>query len=594
MKSSSLLMLISKLRFKKLRSRFLAAMILISLPPLFILGYISFNIAKDTLMTNHAQTNEDHLKTESEVADLLFSNIINLNRAIVVNDEIRDVLKSSNTSQSSEQYKTNEWTTRLQKVMNDHLFDTKFVSSICVFNLDFRSFCAGRSDDAGIYEKENKAILIQQTDWYKNASQAQGRVLFYGYDILGDSKNVFSTVKLFRDGTSPNGDPIGLLIVNISKSIFNEVFNNSNDHDGFMALDATKGMINVVFNKGLSSAEFPKEGHLNTSLNQIEQKGYLVNQYNNQTTDWTFVHLTKLQDLLKQSNKIRWITTLIAVSMAIIALIISIIISGSITRPLLQIKKMMVDWTKGNRRFIETFEEDEVGTIGKTFIRMSSENKELNQRIINSELKKREAELRALQAQIKPHFLYNTLDSIYWMAVIQKNNDIAQMAVSLSESFKLSLNKGKELITVYKELKHIEHYMTIQNIRYNNRFQYIQEIDSALMGMEIMKLLLQPLVENAIYHGLEPKVGDGIIRLSGHRDGDHLIFIVEDNGVGIADIGLTEQGYGLRNVRERLKLYYGTDSSLQIFSVVNEGTTITIRFKPFSEKGNIHAESSRI
>jgi two-component system sensor histidine kinase YesM len=591
---TSLLKLISKFRFKKLRSRFLAAMILISLPPLFILGYISFNIAKNTLTTNNAQTNEDHLKTVSEVADLLFHNIINLNRAIVINNEIRDVLKSSNTSQSSEQYESNEWTTRLQRVMNDHLFDTKFVGSICVFNLDFRSFCAGRSDDAGIYEKENKATLIQQTDWYKNASQAQGRVLFYGYDVLGDSKNIFSTVKLFRDGTSPNGDPIGLLIVNISKSIFNEVFNNSNDHDGFMALDSTKGNINVVFNKGPSSTEFIKDGNLDTSLNQIEKKGYLINQYNNQTTDWTFVHLTKLQDLLKQSNQIRWFTTLIAVSMAIIALIISIIISGSITRPLLQIKKMMVDWTKGNRRFVETFEEDEVGTIGKTFIRMSSENKELNERIINSELKEREAELRALQAQIKPHFLYNTLDSIYWMAVIQKNNDIAQMAISLSESFKLSLNKGKELITVYKELKHIEHYMTIQNIRYNNRFQYIVEIDSALMGMEIMKLLLQPLVENAIYHGLEPKIGQGIIRLSGRRDRDHLLFVVEDNGVGIADIGLTEQGYGLRNVRERLKLYYGADSSLQISSVVNEGTNITIRFKPFSEKGNIHAESSRI
>ncbi len=122
----------------------------------------------------------------------------------------------------------------------------------------------------------------------------------------------------------------------------------------------------------------------------------------------------------------------------------------------------------------ESFEEDEVGVIGETFKRITSENVQLNERLIHSQLKEREAELRTLQAQIKPHFLYNTLDSIYWMAVIQNNEDIAKMAVSLSESFKLSLNKGKETIPVFKELQHIEHYMTIQNLRYNERFQYIR------------------------------------------------------------------------------------------------------------------------
>lgn len=154
------------------------------------------------------------------------------------------------------------------------------------------------------------------------------------------------------------------------------------------------------------------------------------------------------------------------------------------------------------------------------------------------------------------------------------------MAVSLSESFKLSLNKGKETILVYNELKHIEHYLNIQNIRFNNRFHYIEEVEESIKGLEMMKLLLQPLVENAIYHGLEPKVGEGTIRLTGGTDGPYLIFTVEDDGVGMADIAQTEQGYGMRNVKERLLLSYGQGSSLSVWSREGEGTRVTLRFNP--------------
>jgi two-component system sensor histidine kinase YesM len=180
------------------------------------------------------------------------------------------------------------------------------------------------------------------------------------------------------------------------------------------------------------------------------------------------------------------------------------------------------------------------------------------------------------------------------MAVMKNNPEIAQMAISLSESFKLSLNKGKETISLFKELKHIEHYMTIQNIRFNNRFQYVEEVDPDLKSMEILKLLLQPLVENAIYHGLEPKLGPGIVRLTGRiESGSMVVFTVEDDGIGISDIDAIDQGYGLGNVRERLKLYYGTTSLFQVTSEVNKGTIIEIRFDLSERWSGTDAESSR-
>lgn len=588
--------IISQLRFRKVRSRFLVAMIILSVPPLFVLGYISYNIAKDTLMHNHVQTNEDHLETSSEVADLLFRNIINLNRLILANSEIRKDLRSSGTDHSLEQNEVGVRTAnRLQKLISDNLLDTQHIDSICLFDLNFRSLCFGRSDNAGIYERADKRTEIERTDWYQRTIEAKGRVVFFGYNVLEEShqSRAFSSVKLLRDPTNYSGQPIGLLVVNIKKSMFEKVFNES-DNSGFMVIDSSQEEMNIVYDKRPSFSQTLPEVNLASTLQNLQEEGYLISRYTNQTTKWTFVHLIKVKELLKQSNKIGTATGFIASSIALIALIISYIISGTITRPLLQIKKMMVDWTKGTRSFVETFDEDEVGAIGETFKRITVENKELNERLIHSQLKEREAELRALQAQIKPHFLYNTLDSIYWMATLQNNKDVAQMAVSLSESFKLSLNKGKETIPVFKELKHIEHYMTIQNIRYNNRFQYIEEVDPSLMAMEILKLLLQPLVENAIYHGLEPKVGEGIIWLKGRIESGYIIFTVEDNGVGIEDIEVTEQGYGLQNVRDRLRLYYGPTSSLVISSEVNQGTRIEMRFQQMKEERDTRAESSRI
>ncbi|RKP52926.1 sensor histidine kinase [Cohnella endophytica] len=578
-------MLLSPFRFRKVRSRFMVAMILLSVSPLFLLGYISFNIAKDTLTLNNEQTNIDHLQTSSEVADLIFRNIVSLNRSIVLNDEIRNDLRDSKVNSSMQQIEMNATTIdRLQKLINSNSYDTRYVDSLCVIDLYYQTYCMGRSDDAGIYETPTKKHDIEETDWYKEAVDAKGRVVFFSNNVLGDKSDVFSTVKLFRDSEDPHGRPIGLLIVNLSKSMFSRVFIGVHNNGTFMAVDSAQGALKVVYKDAKSIALPVMEGSLSDTVNKLRGQGYLVSEYRNQTTGWTLMHLIQKKELLKQSNRIGTATALIATAIALVALLLSVIISGTITKPLIQIKKMMVDWNKGIREFDGKFSKDEVGTIGETFKRISSENEELTERLIHSELKEREAELRSLQAQIKPHFLYNTLDSIYWMARLKKHEEAAQMALSLSESFKLSLNKGKETIPVFKELQHIQHYMTIQNIRYNNRFTYRANIEESIMNTEILKLIVQPLVENAIYHGLEPKLGDGKIEVSGRKDGDYFVFVVEDDGVGIEDMSVTQQGYGLTNVRERIVLYYGASSSFRITSGAGVGTKVEVRFKPYNEE----------
>ncbi|MFD1138186.1 sensor histidine kinase [Paenibacillus urinalis] len=585
--------LVSSIRFKKLRTRFLFAMIALSIPPLFILGYFSFQTTTNTMMRTHAQTNSDHLKTASEMADLLFRNLINLNRALVLNESIRnELIHIKNGEQAASPSGTSErMAAQIQRVINTHLLDNRFVNSICILDYHFQIYCLGRSDDAGTYEHDTKITQIQNAEWYQKAVNAEGRVIFYGTDVLSDTKDSFSTIKLFRDSEGMNGESLGVIIVNVSKNIFDSAFNVHHHTGSYMAIEDTQLRSRVVFPDASEGDHLVSPySSASEAIQKLKEEKYLVSSYRNETTNWTFIHSVQKKELLAESNRIGTATMVIALLISLTALVLSYILSGTITKPLISIKKMMMEWNKGKREFTATFEQDEVGVIGETFKRMASENDELNEKVVSLVLKEREAELRALQAQIKPHFLYNTLDSIYWMAMLKGSPEAAQMAISLSESFKLSLNKGKELIPIFKELQHIKHYLNIQNIRYNNRFHFEEDIEESMMSMEMIKLLLQPLVENAIYHGLEPKVGEGRIRLTGRREGEFIVFRVEDDGVGIEDPAAIEHGYGLSNVKERLRLYYGSSSRFQIASIPGKGTCIELSFKPLTqEEGRRHA-----
>ncbi|WP_419872793.1 cache domain-containing sensor histidine kinase [Candidatus Pristimantibacillus sp. PTI5] len=573
-----------RMRFKRVRTRFLAAIILLSLPLIILLGLISINITNDALIDVNEKSNKDQLRTSSEVADLLFRNINNLHWSLVNNEDIRDELRSnSQDSDVRPDIQTLRTTTRLQRMFSSSYADTRFVKSICVIDLQFRTFCSGRSDDSGVYEREDKISRIKESHWYMNAYKNKGKIEYLPSDLFGELDDAFSTVKLFRDADTNSGEPIGILVINVSKSIFGKVFNaNGSEYGAYMAIDHLEGTPIAVYN---SSVDIPLgNGGMNEVLGQLEKQGYVINSFYNQTSKWTLVHLVQKKELLGEARNIRWVTTLIASAFALFAIAVSFIISGTITRPLLQVKKMMLDWTKGVKVFPEVFAQDEVGVIGNTFKRIAVEYDELNEKLIHSELKEKEAELRVLQSQIKPHFLYNTLDSMYWLAYLEKNYKVADMAISLSESFKLSLNKGKETMPIYNELKHIQHYMKIQNIRFNDRFSYIEDVDEALLAMEMLKLLLQPLVENSIYHGLERNIGKGTITLTGRKEGHYVVFIIEDDGIGMEDISQVENGFGLKNVRERLQLYYGPDSSMEIWSLKGVGTRVRLKFNPMPPK----------
>ncbi|MFD2215704.1 cache domain-containing sensor histidine kinase [Metabacillus endolithicus] len=566
------------LRPRKIRNKYFLFMIMLSIPPLFILGFISFNIAKNTLVDKQVQSTQEHLRTSSEVADLLFDNIIKMERLISWNDGIRQALIDSSEVGGNREI-DDETGERMNNLISSYLIDTQDIDSICLFDKDFHSVCYGNSDSYGALEQNGTHQYISLTEWYQKSVEAKGKPVFNSYNVLTNDLQTFSSVKLLKD---PQGifeeEVTGLLVVNVKKSMFSKVF-NENDESNFVVLDSDGYSIRPIYTYPQSfSGRIRTNQDKESLINELENDQYIVNSYKNKTTGWSLMLLIEEDNLLKESNQIGRITAIIALIIAIIALYLSFILSGRITRPLRQLKKMVIGGAKELYNDVELTDKDEIGTISETFNRLNVRTKELNEKLVRSELKEREAELRALQAQIKPHFLYNTLDSIYWMATLQNNPEIAKMAFSLSKSFKLSLNSGEELIPVSKELEHIEHYMTIQNLRYNGRFEYIEQVDKELMDVEILKLLIQPLVENAIYHGLEPKEGKGTITVKGRFQDNLIIFNVEDDGVGIDKLKKVDQGYGLRNVRERLTLFYGPSSKLLVTSEVKKGTKVELRF----------------
>jgi two-component system sensor histidine kinase YesM len=235
---------------------------------------------------------------------------------------------------------------------------------------------------------------------------------------------------------------------------------------------------------------------------------------------------------------------------------------------------------------------DELSQLGQGFNHMLSEIKNLIEQVYREQKSKREAELRILQAQIKPHFLYNTLDNIKWMAQEHKAQDIVDVVAALTKLFRHTISKGEEIIKVKEEIEHITSYLYIQKVRYEEKLNYSIDIDADTLELFMVRLSLQPLVENAIYHGIKQKRGSGNVRLTGKIQDQTLLFTVYDDGIGIEpekvqelnamldDRKLTHgrSGYGIYNVNERIKMTFGDQYGLKYASEPGEWTCVEARY----------------
>lgn len=304
---------------------------------------------------------------------------------------------------------------------------------------------------------------------------------------------------------------------------------------------------------------------------------------------WRVVGVSYIDETVNESF---WQMARIAVATAVLilfaALIVGWVLSRSLSRPLQQLETAMEQFEQDADHF--AFQSvrgtREVQNLSDSFGHMVGRIQRLMTTVREEEVVLRKTELKALQAQINPHFLYNTLDSIAWMCERGKNADAVQMVHALARLFRISISRGHELIPIEKELQHAEAYLQIQKYRYKNQFTYHFTVDESCLHCLCNKITLQPIIENAIVHGLDLMVDSGHIEITVKPDGDDILLIVADDGIGmepeqVAALLQNEPsdrtGIGVKNVNDRLRIYFGAAYGISIVSAHYEGTTVTIR-----------------
>jgi two-component system, sensor histidine kinase YesM len=330
---------------------------------------------------------------------------------------------------------------------------------------------------------------------------------------------------------------------------------------------------------------------------QVDGREVLYTTRTSQYTGWTVVGVSYLDELFYNYNQseLEYYFAMIAVTCFLASVLISFFISVRISRPIEVLRQSMQTVERGNFDIdIVVNSTDEVNSLAQDFNIAIRKIKELIAQNALAQEQKRKHELKALQAQINPHFLYNTLDSIIWMIECGQGEDAIQMTSTLAKFFRLGISKGGDIITVRDEIEHLNCYLAIQKMRYKDRLDYSVEVNPEIHSFQTLKLLIQPLVENAIYHGLKTQDRIGMLRVVGDRVGDDLIFKVIDNGRGMTKEELSELsnakppskglgGVGVANVRERIQLHFGISYGVKFESENGKWTVATIRLPAISK-----------
>lgn len=306
-------------------------------------------------------------------------------------------------------------------------------------------------------------------------------------------------------------------------------------------------------------------------------------------TGWKIVGVTPLDGMSLNNIKTKLLIVFIIAFVLFILSIINSYISTRITDPIKELEKAVNEIEKGNLEVeVKRVGSYEIQHLGTSIQSMARRIRKLMNDIVAEHESKRRSEFDTLQSQINPHFLYNTLDIIVWMIENEKQSEAVKVVTALARFFRISLSKGKSIIPVRDELEHVRNYLMIQHMRYKNKFTYTIDAKDDVLELASLKLMLQPLVENAIYHGMEFMDGDGEILIKAWRSGDDLFMSVSDNGLGMTQEQVDRlfrasdhvpsgrgSGIGVKNVNERIKLYFGTGYGLEIRSEPDEGTVVT-------------------
>ena len=453
----------------------------------------------------------------------------------------------------------------------------------------------------------NPAVDARSQEWYSNSSLNTVRASLSSAHVQNLLKDrypwVISLSRELRDTRSNRRR--GALLVDLNYGIIEKLCSSIQlGKSGYVFIVNAEGDIvyhprQQLIYSSLKTELIPEamraENGALTAL--VDGREVLYTVKTSSYTGWTIVGVFYVNELFSNRSQLEYYFVMIGLLCFVTAAIISLFISQRISRPIQSLRGLMQEVERGNFDIdIRVNAANEVADLARDCDIAVKKVRDLMRQIKEEHELKQKQELKALQAQINPHFLYNTLDSIIWMIECGQNDEAVLMTSTLARFFRLGISRGMEIITVKDEIEHLSCYLTIQTMRYKNTLDYRIDVDPAMHPYRSLKLMLQPIVENAIYHGLKNREGPGMITVTGRMDDGKLVFSVCDNGVGMSEEELRRVeseggrakgtgGVGIRNVRDRMQLYFGSDSSVTYDSRENIGTTVTLVLPAVRQEG---------
>ncbi|MFC4322503.1 cache domain-containing sensor histidine kinase [Litchfieldia salsa] len=578
-----------------IRYKIIALLLGISILPSIVLGLL-INVTVDRIMEKQdAEHTLQLIGQANKSLESYVENMQNISYLISFDQDVKRFLKNS----ENEFQPDPDYSYQIRQFLQGFTTVNPEIAGILLINSD------GEYISNEMYARNIKSLTEEK--WYKEAIENKGI-----FKIIGHPKdrNVTSHVN-YTDEELVSGvraivDPttqkvLGVVLIDLKLRVISETLKDVKlGKSGYLMVTEENGDTIYAPPEAIISkipTEWFEESPRNTFSKNVDgtdlQFIYRKSSFTNSTTIGVF----SPSESVLEVQQIHFFVISYLFIVIMFGIGASYYLSYSMSRPIRQLNAFMNKAESGDLLIrYKGDREDEIGMLGRSFNTMLAQINKLISLTEIQERQKREAELRALQAHIKPHFLYNTLDTINWMARKKGALEVADVVESLSQLFRIGLSKGSDMITLENEIEHIFSYLKIQKARYKDKLMFDLNIDTNLNSVTVLKLVLQPVVENAIYHGIKERRGPGHIEIIGKEENGDLVLYVKDDGVGIPEeklIKLNENlatdfnnieesrnmnkiGYGIMNVQARIKLTFGEPYGLYITSEQGKGTTVKI------------------
>lgn len=577
-------------RMFSLRYKILIFSLLMALVPILIVGSFSYIWSTNIVREQASNLNLEALKQTAYNIEFIVNDVRSISLNLISNNRLIDALKTSD----AEDFRRDLF---VQNLLGDYTLTKNHVFSIYIQGPDGNGYDT-RSAFHSI-EEEKKAEL----------RRLEGRGI-WSLDVakIGNRHvGVLSFSRAIRD-VNNIGQILGYMQINLSLSHIRDLYDKQIDREQglFFIIDPQRTILSTdssqligqtLENKYLQPRIFAQnEGYYSAV---IDGRDYLIEFSTIEQTGWKLINYIPMHSITRHSAEIKHVTVFSVMLSLLIIILFLLFFMIKVLKPLKQIRGLMKNLENENFSVSMNVQgNDEIAMLARSFNKMSRKLDELVNEVHVVKIRQKEAEIKALEQQINPHFLYNTLDLIYWVGRMEKAFETSSLIQTLSQLYRIGLNRGSGFTLVRKELEYIEHYMIIQRKRFDNAITFQVSAEPETLDCKVVKLILQPLIENAITHGIEPKGGFGSIEVRIYREDGTLIYEVADDGVGM-DVSAAEQlndqtnrnrGVGLKNINDRIKLTFGNEYGLKIESRSGEGTKVIVK-QPFIKGGETDVQS---